>query len=546
MSPAPVALDPISRTLSDARKVADGLARPALDAGELETVNAVNQAIRSWCAAEVNVAKIDKEHCIPERNYRTAGELGLFGLTTPEKFGGAGLSLLGSTAVVAEMANFDGSLATAIGLHNGLGLRGLIRYGTPALQERFLPDLASGAKIAAFAATEPNAGSHIAGVRTTGTWDGKDSLSVSGEKCYVTNGGIADVVTILASTPGLGGARKGHSVLLLETDLPGLSVGREEDKLGMRGTSTTSLVFDNVKLGVDHVLGESGKGLDTLAQILSWGRTLMSAGCVGTAYSAFRRTAEYVMTRVQFGKPIGTFGQVREKVAQMRARLFTAESVMRLTALLHAIHESDIVFESSISKIVTSEAVFFITDDAIQLHGGAGYIEETGVCRLSRDCRVTRIFEGANELLRFHVAASALGYTATLGSAPALFGKVDAALDDAAKRFDGLRSRVADVFATIRTRYGVRVGDHQVVLARAADAAIAVFSLMAVLLRTDGELRALTGAEERDQALRVAKFATQMLVQEAEAALAATGTREADEQLILALSEYEYRRADKR
>jgi alkylation response protein AidB-like acyl-CoA dehydrogenase len=541
MSAATLALDPISTALGAVRALADEVIRPAANADEAEIVDALLKGVRTWGSRSLDCAKTDASASIPKSIYAEAAELGLFGLTVPEEFGGAGLSLMAAGRVTEEIATFDRSVATALGLHNGLGLRGLIRFGSRSLRERYLPDLATGKRIAAFAATEPGAGSHIAGVKTCAKWDGGSRLSVSGEKCYVTNGAVSDVYTILASTPGLGGARKGCSLLVLEKGMPGISVGREEHKLGIRGSSTTTLTFEEVAIGVEQVIGEPSKGLDLIAEVLAWGRTLMSAGCLGTARDAFRRTVEHVVTRQQFNKPIGSFGQVREKIAQMRALLWAMESLVRLTTALQSCHGSNIIWESSIAKVFASEATWRICDDAVQLHGGAGYIEETGVSRLLRDCRITRIFEGANELLRFHVAAGAMGFPATLARAPALSGQVDASLDGPARRFDGLRARLAETFASLRTRYGIRVADHQILLARAADAAIGTFSMLAVLLRTDGELRASSAAGDREQALRLASFSTEMLARGAEEALAAAG-RAPEEDLVHGVSDFEYQR----
>ncbi|HEY3447252.1 MAG TPA: acyl-CoA dehydrogenase family protein [Myxococcales bacterium] len=532
-------VDPISRVLSDVRNTADRLTRPAVDDAEMETVEAVLQGVRTWGARELDSAKTDAAATIPRQTYEQAAEMGLFGLTIPQEYGGAGLSLLAAGRITEELALYDRSVATAIGLHNGLGLRGLIRFGSPELKQKYLPELAAGTKLAAFAATEPGAGSHIAGVKTTGTWDGKEGIGVSGEKAYVTNGAVADVYTILASTPGMGGARKGFSLLLVPKALPGVSVGKEEHKLGMKGSSTTPVLFENVQLGTDHVIGEAGKGLDEIAEVLAWGRTLMSAGCIGTAREAFRKTAEYVQTRQQFGKPIGTFDQVREKIAQMRARLYAAESLVRLVTLEVSLHGSDIIWESSIAKVYCSEMVFSVSDDAIQLHGGSGYIEETGICRIARDCRVTRIFEGANELLRFHISAMGLGYPASLVEAKPLAGQLAPELEIESKRFDGQRARLAEAWATIKKKFGFRTAEHQLALARAADAAVGVYTTLAVLLRTDGELKKGPPAAERDQLLRLARYSCQMLDRQTEEALAA-GTREADEALVRGLSDLEY------
>lgn len=536
-TPAANTLDPVSRILADARTIGDQLTRVAPEPSEVETVDAIVSAVKQWGSRELDSAKTDAAASIPKAIYAQAAEMGLFGLTIPEQWGGAGLSLMAAARVTEELAMFDRSVATAIGLHNGLGLRGLIRFGSQDLKDRYLPDLAAGKRLAAFAATEPGAGSHIAGVKTTGTWDGARQLTVNGEKCYVTNGGVADVYTILAQTPGLGGARKGFSLLAVDRGLPGVTVGREEHKLGMKGSSTTSLMLENVRLGLEQVIGEGGKGLDHIGEVLAWGRTLMAAGCVGTAREAWRHTVEYVQTRQQFNKPIGSFDQVREKIAQMRASLYAAESLARLTTLM-ASRGSDIVWESSIAKVYCSEMVWRLTDDAVQLHGGAGYIEETGICRILRDCRITRIFEGANELLRFHISAQGLGYS-TLASAPALSGQLDPALEPLAKRFDELRARVAETWQMVKKKYGLRAAEHQLALARASDAATGMFTLLAVLLRTDGEQRSAAPEGEKAQSLRLAQYAGQTLVRYAEDALAAA-VREADEPLVQGLAEFEY------
>ncbi|MFC1609766.1 acyl-CoA dehydrogenase family protein, partial [Myxococcota bacterium] len=364
--------DPFSVVLEQATAIAERLPRPALDADEAESVDMMVESVRAWAERNIDSAAIDEAADVDPTVYQSAAELGLFGLTVPEPHGGAGFSLSAAARIIEEVATFDRSVATSIGLHCGLGLRGLIHFGSAELKERYLPSLATGERIAAFAATEPDAGSHIAGVKTVAKWDGNTGLMVNGSKCFVTNGAIADVFTILAKTPGLGGARRGYSLLLMTKAMPGIDVGAEEHKLGIRGSSTTTLSFDDVEVDTSQVIGEPSKGLDLMNEVLAWGRTLMSAGCLGSAREAYNRAAAYVLDRRQFGKPIGAFGLVREKVATMRARLYATESLVRLTTLLQSAYDSDIIWESSIAKVFASESTWQITDDALQVHGGAG------------------------------------------------------------------------------------------------------------------------------------------------------------------------------
>jgi len=529
--------NPIAAVLAEAPAMGARLCVPAIDDDEAESVSMLIDSVRSWAERTIDSAAIDAAADVDPSVYRSAAELGLFGLTTPESYGGAGFSLSAAARLTEEVATFDRSVATSIGLHCGLGLRGLIHFGSEELKHKYLPGLATGERIAAFAATESDAGSHIAGIKTTAKWDeGKDELTINGSKIWVTNGGIADVFTILCKTPGLAGARRGYSLLLLDKDMPGLEVGAEEHKLGIKGSSTTTLAFDDLVVGTDRVIGEPAKGLDLMNEILAWGRTLMTAGCLGSARAAYDQATRWVLDRRQFGKPVGTFGIVREKIATMRARLYAIESLVRMTTLLQSTYGSNIIWESSIAKVFASESTWQITDDALQVHGGAGFIEETGIARILRDCRITRIFEGANEVLRFHIAAASLGMAADLAALPQL--SIDERLADEAARFDDLAKRTGAAITSLRERFGIRMPEHQMLMGKSADAIIGVFTLLAVLLRTHGELER---GDDGEQALRLAQYASAMLIRQTEVALAAV-ERGDEESLVRELSEAEYER----
>lgn len=357
-----------------------------------------------FCRQELDSRAIDAEARIPPRVLEGMGALGLFGITLPETWGGAGLPLADACRVVDTMAAFDRSVAVSLGLHLGLGTRGLVKYGNRAQHERYLPSLADGSRIAAFSTTEPGAGSDLSSLRTQGVVE-NGALVVNGEKIFVTNGGFAGLYTLAISTPGLGGAQRGQSVVLVERGDAGFEVQREEKKLGLKGSSTTGLLLENVRLPLDRVVGEAGQGARMLQHILSWGRTLMSAGCCGTAREALNRALQHVAARRQFGRPLAALEVVREQLARMKARHFAMEALVDGVA-----REDDEVLavRSLAAKVFCSEGAQYVVDTALQLHGGSGFIEETGLALMLRDLRVTRIFEGANDVLLGHLGAHEL------------------------------------------------------------------------------------------------------------------------------------------
>lgn len=380
-------------------RAAAPLAPPtASDTFETTAVEALLCTVDRFCTRHVSARAIDADAQVDRRVLDGLAELGLFGLSIPESHGGFGLSLGSVGEVVAGLARHDRAVATSVGLHLGLGTRGLVAFGTGALRDAWLPALAAGAKIAAFATTEAGAGSDLGAIRTRGVEEG-GRLCLDGEKIFVTNGGFADVFTITASTPGFGGRRKGHSLVLLARE-DGLVTGPEENKLGLRGSSTTTLNLDGVRVGMERIIGAPGDGMGHLAHVLAWGRTVMAAGCRGTARAALDLTDEHVATRRQFGRVLASMDVVRAQLAALHAQEYAMTALVR-----HASAQSDpmrLAVLSGSAKVFATEATWAIVDGALQLHGGPGYIEETGVALLLRDSRITRIFEGANDVLRVH------------------------------------------------------------------------------------------------------------------------------------------------
>ena len=366
-----------------------------------DVVDALLRGVKDFTKRHVHALAIDEAHRIPPEVLNGFAELGLFGLTLPPEFGGAGLTALDATRVITTIAQADRSVATTIGLHLGLGTRGLVAWGTPAQHERWLPSLASGEVIAAFATTEPGAGSDLSALQCLAVANGAGQFTVNGNKIYVTNGGLASLLTITAATPGLGGAARGTSLFLVDPKTKGVLRQPEEHKLGLRGSSTTAFVFDETVLPPDALLGEPGQGTAYLHHVLSWGRLLLSAGCVGTATAALEATLLHVHARKQFHRAL-----IKQEVVQQQLARAAAIKYAMSALVAHAAASED--DHAALARLTTSAKVFCsdgaveLADLAIQLHGGAGYIEDTGVAVMLRDARVTRIFEGANDVLLTH------------------------------------------------------------------------------------------------------------------------------------------------
>jgi alkylation response protein AidB-like acyl-CoA dehydrogenase len=391
-------------------------------------------AVEAFAARRVRAGAIDRNHRIPPALLGEMAETGLFALAIPTRFGGLGLDLASVCAVVTTLARHDRAVATTVGLHNGLGTRAIVVGGTSAIQERVLPEMAGGQRIGAFACTEPGAGSDLSALRTRAIATQR-GLQVDGSKIFVTNGGIAGAWTVAAASPGLGGARRGHSLVLLLREDAGITVGNEEDKLGLRGSSTTSLHLDGVEVPGTRILGVPGQGMAGLDDALAWGRAVLAAGSLGTAQAAWAAARTHVGQRRQFGRTLDQLEVVRAQLATMAALLASAETVVARAA---ASTGPELARRAAVAKVLASEAAWEVVDAAVQLHGGSGCIEETGLPLLLRDARVTRIFEGANDVLRVRLG-----------------------LGEALEPSDGsgpLAEETAEFRAALVRRHGVRIG----------------------------------------------------------------------------------------
>ncbi|MFL5302996.1 MAG: acyl-CoA dehydrogenase family protein [Anaeromyxobacteraceae bacterium] len=422
---------------------------PEMKAAEKETLGHVLTSINQLLGPRArDFREWDVRGELPRAFVDELKAFGLFGLVIPEEHGGLGFGSTAYSRVLQEIAKHDASVALTVGAHSSIGMRGLLLFGTDAQKRRWLPRLATGELIAAFCLTEPGAGSDAAAVRTTATRQG-DGWLLSGDKLWITNGGIADFFTVFAKTPNPTGSGKASMTAFVVTrDMPGVSVGPHEDKMGIRASSTTTVHFEDVKVPGDHVLGEEGLGFKAAMRILNSGRTGLGGGCVGGMKKLIALATRQAKERRQFGRPIAEFGLVKQKLGEMVVDCYAAESVVGLVAGLIDQGYEDYAVEAAISKVFATEALWRTADEALQVAGGNGYMREFPYERVLRDSRINRIFEGTNDILRLFIALTAMNEAAT--QLKELAEGVKGVLADPIKGF-GVLSDYALKHAAIRT-----------------------------------------------------------------------------------------------
>ena len=380
---------------------------PQPNAQEVDTVRALLESVRRFFDRHVDSAKIDREQHVGDDVMLGLKQLGLFGMLVPQSHGGAGLSNTGYARVVQEVAGLDASLAVTLGAHQSIGMKGLLLFGSDELKAAYLPRLATGEIVAAFALTEPGAGSDAAAIQTRAERR-DDGYVLSGSKIWITNGGFADLFTVFARTsPADEGVKPKITAFLVERAW-GVKSGPNEHKLGIRGSSTTELFFESVRIPASHVLGEPGRGFRVAMQVLNSGRLGLASGCVGMCKRLLKMAVERCRERRAFGRSIGEFGLIKDKIASMMSQTWALESMTYLTTGMIDAGVDDYSVESAICKVYGSETCWRVANEALQIAAGIGYMTEYPYERLLRDARINLIFEGTNEILRAFIALSGM------------------------------------------------------------------------------------------------------------------------------------------
>jgi len=382
---------------------------PKMKKEEQETIRTMAQSFHQWLGPkEKEFRKWDHEGEMPKEFLNEMREFGLFSLIIPDEFGGLGLSATGYSRVLQELTRYDGSVVLTAGAHSSIGMKGLLLFGSDAQKKKYLPKLASGEMIAAFCLTEANSGSDAASLKTKAT-EHDDHWLLNGEKIWITNGGFADFFTVFARTESKDASGKAKITAFIVTkDLAGVSSGPHEDKMGIRASSTTTISFVNVKVPKENVLGEVGGGFKVAMNILNNGRTGLGGGCVGAMKFLIEQSTRQAKQRKQFEQPIANFGLIKQKVGKMVVNTYAAETVVNMVAGMVDKGHKDYAVEAAISKIFATEALWDTVDEALQIAGGNGFMREFPYERIMRNCRINRIFEGTNEILRLFVALTAM------------------------------------------------------------------------------------------------------------------------------------------
>jgi len=373
----------------------------ALDA---ETRDQLIDTVRRFVSERLRPleAKVAEEDAMPEDVVEEMKGLGLFGLSIPEAYGGLELTMEEECLVVIELGRTSPAFRSTFGTNVGIGSQALVMFGTEAQKQKYLPGIASGEIITSFALTEPEAGSDSAAVQTRAIRDG-DHYVLNGAKRFITNANKADLFTVMARTdpskPGAGGV----SAFLVPRDLPGLSVGKPEKKMGQQGAHVCDVILDNVRVPAENRIGQEGEGFKVAMQVLDKGRLHISALCVGVAERLIADSVAYAAERKQFGQPLSGFQLVQGMIADCKTEALAARALTMETARKRDLGQN-VTMEGAAAKYFASEMVGRVADKAVQIFGGAGYIAEYGIERFYRDVRIFRIYEGTSQIQQVIIA----------------------------------------------------------------------------------------------------------------------------------------------
>ena len=378
-----------------------------MDFGLTREQELVRQMVKEFAVNEVKpiAAEIDETERFPMENVKKMGELGMMGIPFPKELGGSGGDVLSYIIAVEELSKVCATTGVILSAHTSLCASLLYENGTPAQKEKYLVPLAKGEKIGAFGLTEPGAGTDAAGQQTTAILEG-DNYILNGSKIFITNGGVADTFIVFAMTDKSQGTR-GISAFIVEKDFPGFSIGKKEDKLGIRASSTTELIFEDCVIPKENLVGKEGKGFGIAMKTLDGGRIGIAAQALGIAEGAYDEAVKYMKERKQFGRSLSAFQGLQWMISEMNTKIEAARHLVYKAAWLKQ-NKFPYGVDAARAKLFAAEVAMEVTTKAVQIHGGYGYTKDYPVERMMRDAKITEIYEGTSEVQKMVISGAAL------------------------------------------------------------------------------------------------------------------------------------------
>jgi alkylation response protein AidB-like acyl-CoA dehydrogenase len=503
----------------------------SLEARDPEEARTVRRLLadlaRLRASGVIDPARFDDEETIPEDTIRALAEGGWMGLSIPREYGGLGLSAAAYAHVFGAISSVDASVGVLLGVHCGLGSKAIVLFGSAEQKARYLPMLARGETLAAYALTEPETGSDAQNIVTQAQPNADGSWTLTGRKHWIGNGHRAGVIATFAQAPV---ERGGKTVLrptafIIRPDMPGFRVAGTVRKLGIRGSTQAELVYENLRVPADHVLGTVGKGFGVAVKVLNGGRMTLAAGCTAGTKSLLAQMVEFAEGRVQFGRPIADFEITQRKIARTASDVYAADAMLGELTRLAEHPDGEYALEAACCKVFASEMLWRAADEMVQVAGGRGYVKPYPYERQLRDARINRIFEGTNEILRLFISLNGIqgpaaqlkelgialrrplrnfglisGFAASrlasrLGATPTLDVELHERLAAHARHFEKHVAEMKDAAERVIRAYRTEIVERQQELERLSDMAIELFATACVLARTQ-QLLAERGVDD--------------------------------------------------
>ncbi|GMR37631.1 hypothetical protein PMAYCL1PPCAC_07826, partial [Pristionchus mayeri] len=518
-----------------------------LDEERKETLQMILDPTSKFLNEVNDVVKNDENAETPMEVLKQFAELGAFGALVPPEYEGAGLNNTQMARLAEIVGSHDLGLGVIMGAHQSIGYKGILLFGTEEQKKKYLPDLATGRKFAAFCLTESSTGSDANGVKSMArkSEDGSHYI-LNANKIFISNGGFADVFTVFAQMPiqqADGTTKNKVTAFIVERGFGGVTNGPPEKKMGIKGSNTAVVDFENVKIPKENLLGGEGEGFKIAMNILNNGRFGIPAAMTGAMKHCIKKTIDQVTTREQFGSKLEEYGNVQEKLATMIAKQYACESILYILASNMDRGIQDYQLEAAIAKVFTSECAWETCDEAIQVHGGMGFMKETGLERVLRDLRIFRIFEGANDIMRIFVGLTGIQHAGkhlteqAKGGIGGLIGVAMSRFSGPSGAFNGVvdpsLKKSADALDNCVTLFGRTVQDllmnhkkgiihRQYEVVRVADAAINIYAMAATLSRCTQTSKSAGSTAEYEK--KVANFFCETAAARAEASLKAAAS----------------------